>query len=99
MAYVTTLSRIKLLQNSVDKLTNDEVEAINDALCCYGEGMMSTRDRNAMLEHWISVSKRNGQFRDWLASLLESVDGPESSEALYALSAPHIRAPQDDTGK
>ena len=84
MAY--TSSRLKLLQNAIDQLTKDEIEGVNDALCCYGEGMMSTKDRNALLEHWIGVCKRNQQFKEWLASLLESLDGPESARALIELS-------------
>jgi hypothetical protein len=78
---------LKLLQESVDKFTNDEILGINDALSSYGECMMSTKDRDAMLEHWIAVGRRNSHFAEWLGSLFNLFYGPEVAEAFYLITS------------
>ena len=49
----------KILLKIVEKLTNSEIEGINDFLISYGKGLMNTKDRRAMLEHWLKVAKEN----------------------------------------
>lgn len=76
----------KLLQATVDGLTVDQVQGINDGLRCYEESLMTTKDRTALLQYWVAVSKRNVGFRDWLTIQLHSIDGPQVATAFEQLT-------------
>ena len=76
----------RLLQATVDGLTDDQIQGINDGLRCFEESLMTTKDRTALLQYWVSVSKRNVGFRDWLAIQLHSIDGPQVATAFEQLT-------------
>lgn len=77
----------RLLQATVDGLTDDQIQGINDGLRCFEESLMTTKDRTALLQYWVSVSKRNVGFRDWLAIQLHSIDGPQVATAFEQLTS------------
>ena len=87
----------KLLQATVDGLTVDQVQGINDGLRCYEESLMTTKDRTALLQYWVAVSKRNVGFRDWLAIQLHSIDGPRVATAFEQLTTGALETCADDT--
>lgn len=47
---------------------------------------MTTKDRTALLQYWVAVSKRNVGFRDWLTIQLHSIDGPQVATAFEQLT-------------
>ena len=72
----------EILLKTIEKLTNDEIEGINDFLISYGKRIMNTKDRKAMLEYWSEVAKENEQFFNFLEDLFTRIDGPVAAAAL-----------------
>lgn len=76
---------IHILQQVTDSLSHDQIRGINDGLIYYHESIMSTKDRRALLEYWLTVARRNDSFRDWLTSQLTSIDEPKAVAALQTV--------------
>ena len=72
----------EILLKTIEKLTNDEIEGINDFLISYGKRLMNTKDRKAMLEYWLKVAKENEQFFNFLEDLFTRIDGPVAAAVL-----------------
>ena len=72
----------EILLKTIEKLTNDEIEGINDFLISYGKRLMNTKDRKAMLEYWLKVAKENEQFFNFLEDLFTRIDGPVAAGVL-----------------
>ena len=72
----------KVLLKTVEKLTNDEIEDINDFLISNGKGIMNTKDRKAMLEYWLKIAKENEQFFNFLEDLFTRIDEPFAAAVL-----------------
>ena len=80
----------KILLKTVEKLTNDEIEDINDFLISNGKGAMNTKDKKAMLEYWLKVSKENEKFFSFLEDLFTRIDEPIAAAALNQVVNNHI---------
>ena len=80
----------KILLKTVEKLTNDEIEDINDFLISNGKRLIDAKDRKAMLEYWLKVAKENEQFFNFLEDLFTRIDGPVAAAALNQAVNNHV---------
>ena len=80
----------KILLKTVEKLTNDEIEGINDFLISNGKELMYTKDRKVMLEQWLKIAKKNEQFFNLLEDLFTRINGTVAAAALNQVVNNHI---------